>query len=315
MEIKRPSLPPVAAVMADQIDRAEVLGASRNVQMIGEILSQVAAAEIGTPREGVRRVRSVANYFVQTRGQTTQAVTNSLLLLLEGLDGAEDVAAFIDQRRQWLHQEMDRWSGVITQCGANLLADGAAVLAYDYSSSVAAILKHAAEQGKQLQVILPESRTLNGGRPYLRELEGCGHRLACIPDSGMGHVISRCSAVLEGVETLCADGSFYNTLGSLTAAVLAAHYRVPYHAATSLIKLDLRTMTGRFPSIPHRDFSRLYGPMTGVEMSYPENERVPPDLVTLYLTEHGVVSPGSIAGLARELAERLQKVQGGDSLS
>lgn len=145
------------------------------------------------------------------------------------------------------------------------------------------------------------SRTLDGGRPYLTELQDTIHELVCVPDSAFGQASRDSDIVLQGVETLCIDGGFYNTIGSLTAGICARHFGVPLYAATAMIKVAPCDHRGQMASAEKRDFAGVYGVVPGVEFSYVENEHVPADLVTGYITEYGVISPSAVAEAAAAL--------------
>ena len=165
------------------------------------------------------------------------------------------------------------------------------------SSSGAALAKG----NEKLELVVPESRTCDGGLPILRQGMELARRLWLIPDVTLAFAMPRCDAVLVGVETFFSDGSFTNTVGSLTIAVVANHFAVPFYAVTDLTKADL---AGSKDIQPQRTFSQ---PLTGrseltdedrIETSYPPLEAVPARLLTAYITEKGIVDPARIRSVA-----------------
>lgn len=111
-----------------------------------------------------------------------------------------------------------------------------------------------------------------------------------------------CDAVLVGVETFFNDGSFTNTVGSLTTAVVASHFAVPFYAVTDLTKADL---TGGQEAQPQRVFAQPLKNQNDlvdqgrIETTYSPLERVPARLVTAFVTEKGFVEPAGIWSAAQ----------------
>ena len=107
-----------------------------------------------------------------------------------------------------------------------------------------------------------------------------------------------------GVETFHPDGSFANTVGSLTTAIAAHHFAVPFYAVTELTKAtDSAVGQGTQPqpafSEPLKGQSGLLRNDHQLEMEYPPLERVPGQLVTAFLTERGVDEPARVWTIAR----------------
>lgn len=159
---------------------------------------------------------------------------------------------------------------------------------------------------RELQLVVPESRTCDGGLPILRQGMELACRLWLIPDVTLAFAMPKCDAVLVGVETFFSDGSFTNTVGSLTTAIVASHFAVPFYAVTDLTKADL---AGSKDTQPQRTFSE---PLVGhsdisgeeqVDTNFPPLEKVPKHLVTAFITEKSVVEPGRIWSIALSESE------------
>jgi translation initiation factor 2B subunit (eIF-2B alpha/beta/delta family) len=116
------------------------------------------------------------------------------------------------------------------------------------------------------------------------------------------------------VETLRADGSFLNTIGSRMIARLARDDGVEIYGCTDLLKLDMRSYDGHRPDPAIRTYDR---PLTeglvieGIERadtSAPELEVILATLITGLLTEHGPVPPQAIWALGRQLYQSNQRL-------
>jgi ribose 1,5-bisphosphate isomerase len=283
-------LPPAALELVHRIEAGQLLGATRNVVAIGELLADLAHEHISPAELG-----SVIRYFQDTRGAESQAVANGLDLLTEGWQQLDadpvGLAVRLRARADWFAQASGRWSEAITSSAGAVFEDGARIVAFDYSSIVATLL---AVRGPEVgwRVTIPESRALEGGRPYLEELPSALVDMV-VPDVALGRAIRDADVVVIGAESCYADGSCHNTVGSLTAALCAESVGTPFYVATPLLKYCAATPVPE--SSGQRDFADLFGPVAGVDTVLPENERVPAELITGYLTERGQLRPSDLA--------------------
>lgn len=302
-----PSLPPLpsgAQALVDQMENLQALGASRNVAMINEIFMQIAEAPDADASTILSRIRQVADYYIATRGQATQTIPNALAIILDGFDSLQGRSA--GEVREWVVRqcrsydaESKDWNRRLVGYGAALLDGARRIVAYDYSSTLVALLQQLARDGRSPVVIIPESRTLGGGRPIAKDLAASGLPMEFIPDCAMAHFIAGADAVLVGCETAYANGAVLNTVGSAMAALVASYYRVPFYVPTTLIKIDARSLHGRFRPIPDRSIAdsllKGWGDEAGaVTCPCPELDLIPPEHVTAFITEDGVLPPQAL---------------------
>jgi ribose 1,5-bisphosphate isomerase len=301
-----PGLPPEAEDIIQKIQSGQILGASRSIRLINQAFCiQVNESPVTSGKLLAAQLRQWADYLVATRGALSPAVGNAIGMVLKGLEEAaekdrvEDVRAFLLTQTEAYNQRSLQQVEKIAQYGANLLQDGQKVLAYDYSSSVNSVLRKAAEDGKRLHVVIPESRALNGGLPILREMLPCGHRLTFTVDVAIGQELKGCAAVLVGAESLIAEGGFWTTIGTCSTAILAHYYHVPFYVPTELIKFDPRSEVGfyrhvvRIP-LPVFDFQSLSLPPDQVAVECDDLEYTPRELITAYITEEGLLPPAAV---------------------
>lgn len=301
-----PSLPPEADEIIQKIQTGKILGASRSIRLINEAFCiQVDESNLSSGKTLAIQVRKWADYLVATRGELSPAVGNAIEIVLEGLeecaesDRVEDVRDFLHTKTAVYNRRSVEQVRRIAEYGANLLHDRGRVLAYDYSSSVNAILLRAAEEGKQLHVIIPESRALNGGLPILRDLLHHHKEITFTVDVAMGNELKLCDAVLVGAESLTADGGFWTTIGTGSAAILANHYHVPFYVPTELIKFDPRSNEGLYRKVNRVklqmfDFQDLTPLSKQVLVECDDLEFTPHEFVTNYITEDGILPPEAI---------------------
>lgn len=287
-----------------QIVDEGVLGASRHVQLANQLILHL----IDSSDDGVQRARLVADFISRTRGHDTPVIGNSLNILLAGLDG---VAA--DRQAETLRTLVTNWDQAaatrkksLVEMAVRHLADVRGIMAFDYSSTVSAIVIALVERRSDVRIVVPESRAIAGGARYLEEFLPRGLHVDFIPDAAIEHGLTQCDAALFGVETLRADGSFLNTIGSRMIARLAAAMNVEIYGATDLMKLDQRSYAGHRPTPALRSYDTILKgslAMDGLDRATttaPELEVVPANLTTALFTEYGVVPPSAIWALGRQ---------------
>lgn len=287
-----------------QIVDEGVLGASRHVQLANQLILHL----LDSGGDGVRRARLVADFISRTRGHDTPVIGNSLNILLAGLD---DIPA--DRQAETLRTLVANWDQAaaarkksLVETAVRHLSGVRGIMAFDYSSTVSAIVIALAERRSDVRIVVPESRAIAGGARYLEEFLPQGLNVDFIPDAAIEYGLTRCDAALFGVETLRADGSFLNTIGSRMIARLAAMMNVEIYGATDLMKLDPRSYGGHWPTPALRSYDTILKgslSMDGLERANttaPELEIVPAELTTALFTEHGVVPPSAIWSLGRQ---------------
>ncbi|MCA1646571.1 MAG: hypothetical protein LC797_14305 [Chloroflexi bacterium] len=309
-----PPLPPEARAIAEQIVSHRLLGASRTVRLINDVLV-AAAAEVIDEKSGAEvahRVRQVSAFFVETRGVTTPVIANAAAWMLDGLEaaaarGPAEVGVHLDARRRAFNDRSVANIACIAEVGATLLAEANTVFVYDYSSSVMAVLRLVAEAGRSLRLLVPESRTIDGGRPILREALAWGHAAEFFFDAAFATFVPRAQAALVGAETILADGSFLTTPGTYPLAVLCDLHHVAFYVPSELLKLERRSFLGASPAVQFGDDAdRLDSDSElvvrgAVCFPAPNLERTPASYITAYITELGVVPPAAVWSVGRRV--------------
>jgi len=291
-----------------QIVDEGVLGASRHVALGNQLILHLIGSTPDTDG-GLHRARMAAGFIARTRGQDTPVIGNTLKRLLAGLDDvpANRQAGMLGERvRLWDRASDARKTRLIDSAVRHLSGTGH-IMTFDYSSTVAAIALALAKANPSLVFVVPESRTIAGGIRYLEEFLAAGLTVRFIPDAAIDYALDTCDVALFGVETLMADGSFLNTIGSRMIARLASLSRVAVYGCTDFMKLDLRSYEGHRPALPDRSYDDVL--LTGdgisargsVDTSAPELEIVPAALTTAILSEYGPIPPTAVWSLGRSV--------------
>jgi ribose 1,5-bisphosphate isomerase len=312
-----PPLPTGARRMLDGVLSGEELGASRNIRRINDAFCAIAEEWDGaSPRSLVATLLRTGEHLMETRGCNTPAIANAVRLVLHGLteldgDAPAIVRDFVSHRRDEFNARSLEYVERIAGYGANVLQESRTVLAFDYSSTMLAILEKLAERGRQVRLIVPESRSLDGGRPIVTQATASGHLVSFIPDMAFASYMPEVGAVLIGAETIFANGDCWNTIGSYPIAVVAAQYQVPLYVATELIKIDQQSFQGIRRAIRPHDYTSLYdypasfNDPDNVSVVAPELDTVPAQYITSYITERGILLPEHLRPETQQFLEAI----------
>lgn len=312
----RQLIPESAVALFDDIRFSRVLGATRHADMIGSMLQ--AIAQHATDGESLTRdVSAIATYFQETRGAQTRAVHNAVRDMVVGLDQAR--GGSVDIVRDHLNANIERYRRAakesvsdVVQYTVNLTAASKSVLAFDYSSTVAAVLEALPDS---VEIVIAESRALDGGRPFLTDsLLDSGKTIRFVSDATLYQELSDgVSAAIIGVESFYPDGTVFNTVGSDILGILCREAHVPLYAVTPMNKLDERGLYGirRNSPMPYDFRERLtagWEPAIAherVDFTGRKLVSLAPSTVTAIVTEVGVIPPAAMLSVSRSyLAER-----------
>lgn len=302
--LRRKGLPePDAETMQglhDIVDEG-VLGASNHVALSLTLVARAARKARSTARD---EALELAAFIAATRGVAAPIVANALAWLTDGVDGLSpsDAARRLDERAAaWDTAAAERRHALITR-GAQALAEYRRPLIFDFSSTVADLVRALAAEDGLDRIIIPESRAIDGGRRYMRALADLGVELLFLPDAVLDHAVSQSDVVLLGAESVTLDGGISNTVGSALAARSARMRGVAVYGAADLFKVGQRT-AAELPPPALRRYDFLLGAGEHASTEAPELEIVMPELITAILTELGPVAPRDLsAAVARRIA-------------
>jgi translation initiation factor 2B subunit (eIF-2B alpha/beta/delta family) len=284
------------------------LGATRHLNLAHRLLLGLAERS-GDAETTWRAVRLAADLIVGARGQDSPVVANGVTWLIAGaerLDPADRLGLMRDRVLQW-RSEADQRLERLVDAAVATLGVGSRPLLLDYSSTVSAVIEALQSRNLAPAPVVLECRATGGGMRYLHEFVGRGLEVRFLPDTALEHALSQASAVLVGCESLRADGSIVNALGSRPLARTANALDVPVYCCADLYKLDLRSYGhARPPPSLH-----LYEPSelddlspeaeVLVDRALPLVEAVPARFVTRIISDAGSVEPSAIWKLGEQL--------------
>jgi translation initiation factor eIF-2B subunit beta len=190
------------------------------------------------------------------------------------------------------------------------------VLTIGDSRSVRALLRHAAAKNRTFEVFVAEGAPSSGGRRGADQLQASlpGCSVTLVPDAAVYALMARVHKVLLPCYAVLADGALATPTGGHVLAAAAKAHAVPVLVPTGLYKLapkhidagDLCADRGPKALVlppaeaPLHKTANLLDAAT-VVVSNPRCDKVPPELVDLFVTNTGPHHPSYVYRLLSEL--------------
>jgi len=293
---------------AEDIAEMEIRGAATIARAAADALeSQARASDADDPAAFRAEMREAARHLRDTR-PTAVSLPNSLRYVLRNLEG-ETVAALrasaVDATEEFRDQ-LDRAQDDLGDIGANRLQDGDVVMTHCHSTDALACVKAAVDDGKHIEAVVKETRPRKQGHITAEQLREWDVPVTVIVDNAGRRYLDEVDHVLVGADSIAADGSVVNKVGTSMLAVSARERGVPVMVAAQTLKLHPDTLTGHTVEIEMRDETEVLSDDDRERLGNPEVENpafdvTPPRYVDAIVTERGQFPPESIVTLMREL--------------
>lgn len=193
---------------------------------------------------------------------------------------------------------------LLTHCNAGALATAG------YGTALG-VVRSAWREGRLERVYADETRPrLQGAKLTAWECAQEGIPLTLITDSMAAHCMQRgmIDAVVVGADRIAANGDTANKIGTYSLALVARAHNVPFFVAAPLSTVDFHLADGSQIPIEERDPAEIFriGDTEicppGIQFYNPAFDVTPAELITAIITEHGAMSPASLATLSEKQA-------------
>lgn len=305
-------LPEEVVRIADSISGMRIRGAGGIAKAVAEAMLVAAQKFDGRPEEFKPYLRRVAELLLRTR-PTAVSLPNAIYYILSRMESAppqEARDAVITASREFLRIVEDSHKKVV-EYGSRLVGDEEVVFTHCHSKAVTDILVRAFREGRRFEVITTETRPFLQGRITLRELSAAGIKVVHVPDSAIRTFIKEATMALVGADAITSDGYLINKIGTSVVALAAYEAGLPFYSAAEAIKFSPMSLMGSDVEIEFRDpgeVTSMYPPSIveelrdlGVEVLNPVFDLTPPNLVTAYVTDLGVIPPQLSVVVVRQL--------------
>lgn len=230
---------------------------------------------------------------------------------------AEPVEAFVNER--W--RERREILRMVGTHAAGLVPDGARVMTHCWSEgALIETLRELQRTGRQVELWCTETRPyLQGGRLTAHSAAEMGIPATVITDGMVAHTMVRqkISMLMTAADRITLSGHVFNKIGTLTAAIAARHFGIPYVA--TVVRPDAAAAGPEDVDIEERDGDEVLhclGARVASPLArgwYPAFDATPPELVSAVATMDGVFAPLALAARYRgdDLTIRLPERSGG----
>lgn len=159
-----------------------------------------------------------------------------------------------------------------------------------------------------LSIYVTESRPGGEGIALSRALANAGWDVTLVADAACGVFVQDAGSVVVGADSVRADGSLVNKVGTYPLALAAQAAGRPFYVLCESLKIAAPDYPLVFEAMDPGEL--LSEPMPGVTARNPYFERTPASLVTGVVTELGVLDTGQIGQCAAAAALALAALLG-----
>jgi eIF-2B alpha/beta/delta-like uncharacterized protein len=170
---------------------------------------------------------------------------------------------------------------------SDLVETGYTIMTHSYSSTVIGSLINARINGKDLLVIVPESRPALEGRRTAKILSERGIRTKIIADMASFGQLKDVDMVLVGCDTICKAG-IVNKIGTLGLAITAKNYERPFYVAGERSKF-LPSIYQKAPKIEMKDPQEILDDPGSIEIDNVYFDITPYEYITGIVTHEGMM--------------------------
>eukprot|EP00210_Caulerpa_lentillifera_P008606 g8210.t1 len=215
--------------------------------------------------------------------------------------------AVIDGINEFI-EEVENIPLQIAQQGLDQIHANEVLLTYGYSDTILQFLQLACEKRPELEVIVAEAAPGLEGHKMARALAELKIKTTVIPDAAIFALMARVDQVFVGCHEILADGGIVAQSGIALVATAAKHHSVPFVVLVGTHKLSplypqnpsltLNVFQSSHEIAKYEDFQNLSD--GNAVVLNPAFDFLPPQSISLILTDHGGVTPSYIYRLLTE---------------
>jgi translation initiation factor 2B subunit (eIF-2B alpha/beta/delta family) len=286
-------------------EAAAALGEAAALALAGLPASERARAS------DVRALRQAARDLAHARPSMAAIATTVARIGAAGwpLDApALDAATALERMRAEANQLAAAWNDAAAAIGAHAqdLLTGT-VLTHSRSGTVEQVLARLASARRVNALIVTTSLPGGEGSALAHALARRGIDVTLVADAAMGWALAGVDAIVLGADSVRADASLVNKVGSLPLALCAQRAGVPVYVLCERLKI---APSGWPLTLEEMDPAELLP--TGephLRARNPYFDHTPADLITAIITEAGPTSREHIAQLAETAARELAALE------
>ncbi|MEO0083959.1 MAG: S-methyl-5-thioribose-1-phosphate isomerase [candidate division WOR-3 bacterium] len=289
----------ISAIKHLQIRGAPLIG-------IAGAYSLVLAAIKNCNRRYLTKVAEQIRSARPTAVNLSWAINRMLAVINNCQIATKDLVKSLISEAKAIEREEESNTFKIGEIGANLIKDNMTVMTICNTGWLATVgigtalgvIYTAVKQGKRVKVYVLETRPLlQGARLTAFELSKAKIPYTLITDNMMATVMPNVDIVLVGADRIAQNGDVANKIGTLTLAITAHYFKVPFYVVAPTSSLDLNLNNGKEIVIEKRDKNeviyvgkKLIAPKSA-DVFNPAFDITPASLISGIVTEKKIFYP------------------------
>ena len=223
---------------------------------------------------------------------TNTTMKRTLAAIMERYRTGEEMEELIRSAFNYYDELYD----AVSDIGASLIEDGDGILTRCFPEHTFLLsVRKAVLSGKEVHVYVPETRPyLQGARLTEPSLRAMGIRCSLITDAMNAHFMAegRIAKVMTASDLALSDRTVVNKVGTLSDAVAARYYGIPYYAFSLSIDKGRTRKDIVMEERSGEEVKSIGGSMIAekeTDALYPAFDIIPPELVSGIITKDGVI--------------------------
>lgn len=180
-----------------------------------------------------------------------------------------------------------------------LIENGLTILTHSYSSTVIKSLIFAHKQGKDIEVIVTESRPLFEGRRTAKILSKSGIKVTLIADMASFYFLDDVDMILTGSDCICYNG-VVNKMGTKGLAIAASYDKIPFYVLSEKSKFFPKRYLDE-PRIEEKEPKEVLEETMDVNVRNIYFDLTPYEFLKGIITEDGILGKEEIKSTLTEL--------------
>lgn len=263
-------------------------------------------------REEFRSNLSAICARLQEARPTLILLWNGLQYVMNNLDSAFEGGASLEDLRAVASSSAEKFLSMINESldkigaiGSEYISDGDVILTHACSTTVLAVVTKAHQSGKRFEVITTETRPELQGRFFAMAVADFGIPVTLIIDSAQHRVMNRIKKVFLGAVAIAPSGSVLGRVGSWMITHSAREVGIPVYIVASVSKFCHDEKVWQQVHLEERDPDSIFpsweAKKLGIKVFNPTYVVVPPEDISLIITERGAIPPSAARSLMYEV--------------